>query len=168
MTRNRGLRPSCRPWASTLPSAVKAAPGIGSSGCVRLAKIPSAPSAACARVGRDPPQDNLRRGPPRLRSQPWTRCSGAAPALAATDEADGSDASAGCGFRGRRLCGSRSRVNRPRLGRSRDPEAGIRMRARSACIFDRASLSLRSMPGRAAWPVCHSRRFLVFAPCGPC
>ena len=68
-----GLRPSCGQCASTLPSVVKAPPEIGSSGCVRSAKIPSAPSAACARVGRDPPQDNLRRSPPRLRSQPWTR-----------------------------------------------------------------------------------------------
>jgi hypothetical protein len=29
-----GLRPSCGQWASTLPSVVKAAPEIGSSGCV--------------------------------------------------------------------------------------------------------------------------------------
>jgi hypothetical protein len=45
-----GRRRSCGRWASTLPSAVKATPEIGSSGCVRPAKIPSAPSAACARV----------------------------------------------------------------------------------------------------------------------
>ena len=43
-----GLRPSCG-QGHRHASAVKAAPGIGSSGCVRPAKIPSAPSAVCAR-----------------------------------------------------------------------------------------------------------------------
>ena len=57
------LRPSCGQWASTLPSVVKAAPEAGSSGCVRHSKTPSAPSAASATLGRDPLQDNLRRGP---------------------------------------------------------------------------------------------------------
>jgi hypothetical protein len=40
-----GRRRSCGHWASRLRSVAKAEPEIGSSGCVLLPKIPSAPSA---------------------------------------------------------------------------------------------------------------------------
>src|SRR5439155_6940469 len=51
-------RRSCGYWASTLHSVAKAGPEAGSSECVQLGKIPSAPSAASATMNpgsRQPP-----------------------------------------------------------------------------------------------------------------
>jgi hypothetical protein len=65
-------RPSCGRWASTLYSVAKAEPEAESSGCVQLAKIPSAPSAASGTMGSG--RHKLRQR--RLRRQRSTRFDG--------------------------------------------------------------------------------------------
>jgi hypothetical protein len=62
----RARRRSCGPWASTLPSVVKAAPEAGSSGCIRRSQTPSAPSAPFATMDHHPGQDNPGRDRPMM------------------------------------------------------------------------------------------------------